>query len=128
MTDLETIAAEQVRRERETAAGARRLVVSDTSPLTTLAYAKYYFGFASPVLEETASTYHEYDRMLVLCDTDIPFDDSADRSGPGSRDRLQQIIRDEFSARNLSYITVSGSVENRVKSIMEALGAWRYQC
>lgn len=128
MIDLETVATGQVRREREAAACARCLLVADTSPLTTLAYAKYYFLRASARLEEIVSVYHAADRLLVLCDTDIPFENSRDRSGPGSRDRLQRINRDELEARRLPFLLVSGSTENRVSTIMNAIGAWRYQC
>jgi NadR type nicotinamide-nucleotide adenylyltransferase len=113
MEDLEIIAAEQMLREEAAARAANRYVVADTSPLTTLVYAKYYHGTASPELERLVRSYHERPRALLLCDTDIPFDDTWDRSGPGSRKRLQELTIAELSARGLEYTVVSGSRDTR---------------
>ena len=126
MSDLETIAAEQVRLEREAARLARRWVVCDTSPLTTLVYARYYFGHASAPLERITADYHAYGRLVVLCDTDIPFDDSPDRSGPASRERIQALTIEELVARDIEYHVVSGSVDDRVDRIDRITENWRY--
>lgn len=128
MSDLESIAAEQVRRDREMAAHAQRVLVADTSPLTTLTYARYYHGTVSALLEHIAASYHARDHFLVLCDTDIPFDDSWDRSGPGSRERLQDITREELRRRGLQYVLASGPTESRVTTILTSLTEWRYRC
>jgi nicotinamide riboside kinase len=128
MSDLESIAAEQVRRDREMAAHAQRVLVADTSPLTTLTYARYYHGTVSALLEHIAASYHARDHFVVLCDTDIPFDDSWDRSGPGSREQLQDITREELRRRGLQYVLASGPTESRVTTILTSLTEWRYRC
>ena len=126
MADLETIAREQVRLERRVARQARRWVVADTSPLTTLVYARYYYDRTSKELERIASEYHAYGRLVVLCDTDIPFDDSPDRSGPASRERIQALTVEELAACELEYHVVSGTVDERVGRIESIAQQWRY--
>lgn len=125
MRDLEIIAVEQDRRERQTAREARRCVIADTSPLTTIVYARYYHGRPSGALERIIAGYHHRPRTLLLCDTDIPFDDTSDRSGPGSRDELQRLTLAELSARALPFTIISGDRATRLARACEIAGALR---
>jgi NadR type nicotinamide-nucleotide adenylyltransferase len=128
MADLEAIAHEQVVRDRSAAADASRFVVSDTSPLTTWAYAKYYFGEVSADLTRIMEAYHAQSRFVVVCDTDIPFDDTWDRSGPGSRDELQAINIEALERLGIPLVIARGPTARRVETIVRHVRSWRYQC
>ena len=128
MDDLEAIAAEQGLREEATARAARRCVVADTAPLTTLVYARYYFGRASDALVRMVDAYHERSRRLVLCAPDFPFEDTWDRSGPGSRDEIHALNLDELARRSLQWTVASGSPAQRVAALVRDAAAWRPAC
>jgi HTH-type transcriptional regulator, transcriptional repressor of NAD biosynthesis genes len=117
MEDLETIAREQAALERRTAFAAKRLLLADTCPLTTLAYARYYYGRVSPALERTVDDYLRLPRSYWLCGDDIPFEDTPDRSGPPSRAALQALNAEELDARGLSYRILRGPLERRVDTL-----------
>lgn len=128
MVDLETIAAVQVQREEQAARQSRRIVVADTSPLTTLVYARYYFGRASPALSRAVDSYHERPRSLFLCEPDFPFEDTWDRSGPGSRDRIHELTLDELHRRSLGFTRLPGSPADRLAALERHADEWRPQC
>jgi NadR type nicotinamide-nucleotide adenylyltransferase len=128
MNDLEIIAKEQMVSEDRIAMSAKRYVVVDTSPLTTLAYACYYFGEASGRLLEINRQYHQRSRLYVVCDKDIDFEDSADRSGPGSRQALQAILLCELKTRRLDFETASGTVQTRLGTVQNFVDNWRILC
>jgi nicotinamide riboside kinase len=84
MKDLETIAYEQNRLEETISNEDKELVFIDTTTITTLSYAYYYFGYASDYLESLVKANLFKYKHMFLCDEDIPFDDTWDRSGHGS--------------------------------------------
>lgn len=124
MVDLETIATEQNQREELASQTEQEMTCIDTSALTTLAYALYYFGFASESLKKNVErSLYKYDHVF-LCADDIPFDDTPDRSGPESRGRLQAINQELLKKYGIFYTTVSGTVNERfltVKKYVEAI-------
>lgn len=124
MNDLEIIAYEQTKLEEEVSHENKNIVFIDTTTITTLAYAYYYFGKASDKLEnQVKSNLYKY-KNIFLCDVDIPFDNTWDRSGPGSREELQEINKAILQTYNIAYILLSGSVEERfdmVRSYMEVM-------
>jgi NadR type nicotinamide-nucleotide adenylyltransferase len=121
MEDLETIAREQAALESRQALQAKAFLPVDTCPLTTWVYAIRYFGYASEALEEVLSDYLAFPREYWLCGTDLPFEDSPDRSGPGSREEHQERTVAELQHRGLAWRPVSGTLAERVKTIMTSL-------
>jgi len=119
MEDLETIACGQATLESRLAYGATAFLPVDTCPLTTWAYAMRYFGHASEALERTLELYLAFPRDYWLCDVDLPFEDTPDRSGPGSREEHQAITVRELERRGMSFLTVSGSLEKRAAFILQ---------
>lgn len=99
---------------------ARDMVIHDTSPLTTYCYAQYYFGTASRILSDLVEAYYARDNLIhILCSDDIPFEDTPDRSGPGSRKELQDILLQEVKRRSIKYLEVTGNIEARVQSVLD---------
>lgn len=67
--------------------------------------------------DESATRYD----LFLLCDADISFDDTEDRSGEASRDLFQLWIRDELAVRKIPYMLLRGTVEERVRRAARVL-------
>jgi NadR type nicotinamide-nucleotide adenylyltransferase len=117
MEDLETIACGQAVAERRTALVARAVLVADSCPLTTLAYARYHFGQASASLERLVDEYLMLPRSYWLCGDEIPVKDRPDRSSPPSHETIQRLIIADLEARGLSYRVASGSLKRRIDAV-----------
>lgn len=59
--------------------------------------------------------------VVFLCDTDIPYDDTWDRSGEGNRAIVQRQIITELNNRNIAYKPLSGSREERVQNVLSVI-------
>lgn len=129
MEDLETIASIQQQIEQQACETAHDLVCIDTNAITTCAFALYYFGELSDTLLQLLerdvyryqSPHYEqpqwHNQHIFLCDDDIPFDDTWDRSGIGSREELQRLNKQLLARYNIPYTVLSGSVQARFKQI-----------
>lgn len=117
MWDLEQIASGHLELEDTAAQGTGDRLFVDTTALTTLAYAYYYFGKASQALIDTFTKFLYRYSLYILCAPDIPFEDTWDRSGPGSRETLQQICLDLLHEYKLKYYKIGGTLSERVASV-----------
>lgn len=59
--------------------------------------------------------------LHVLCDPDIPFEEDPGRDGRQNRKRLHRMTVALMEQYNIDYITVDGSVEERVRQVTEKL-------
>jgi NadR type nicotinamide-nucleotide adenylyltransferase len=128
MEDLEAIAVGHNMREDLACRSDFSVSFIDTCNLTTVAYAYYYSGHASEKLELIVRDNLWKYRHVFLCDEDIPFQDTWDRSGPNSRGRLQEINVELLGKYGIPYTVLSGSVEERaqtVKTYMEGSNLWQ---
>ncbi len=110
---LTEIAAGHLEREDEALLQANRFLFTDTDAITTYVYAQYYHGSANPELTELARQAEKRYDIFVLCDTDIPYEDTWDRSGEVSRTQFQRRIRAALHTRKIPYITLRGTLEAR---------------
>ena len=115
--DVEPIASGQMALED----AASSPVILDTDLLSTVAYARYYYGTCPAWIEEAARARRA--DLYLLCDTDVPWRADAARSA-GGEEREEQFdcflrTLDEFGAR---WIIVSGEGEARMKAALAALG------
>jgi NadR type nicotinamide-nucleotide adenylyltransferase len=119
--ELVTIAEEHRRIEDRLAGDANRFLFVDTEAMTTRLYAIYYHGRSLPRLDELAgNSAHRY-QQFFLCENDFPHDDTPDRSGEVIQHRFQASIRDDLDRRCLPYISLRGSVEERMQTVDEIL-------
>ncbi len=96
---------------------ANQTLFVDTDATTTLMFSIYYHGKAHErLLELAAQTLQRYD-LFFLCGTDIPYDDTADRSGDAHRQLFQQQIRADLLSRRIPYITLQGTLEQRMDRV-----------
>lgn len=113
------IAQVQTAREEQLALEAHRVLVCDTTPLTTLLYAQAMFGRADAQLEALAR--RPYDEVL-LCAPDAPFVQDGTRRDEAFRLWQHAWYLRELDARRIPYRLLSGSWETRLAKALEALG------
>ncbi|WP_337101050.1 AAA family ATPase [Paenibacillus sp. YIM B09110] len=100
---------------------ARRYAFVDTNAITTYMFSLYYHGEAHPRLAELAQlAVTRYD-LVFVCDTDIPYDDTWDRSGDVQRMEFHAAIRADLEQRDIPYTLLHGTVEQRVRQVKAVL-------
>ncbi|MBF0255909.1 MAG: AAA family ATPase [Gammaproteobacteria bacterium] len=113
------------RREDVLMTQANRFLFVDTDASTTRHFARYYHGWVDPRLEALAEeTARRYD-LFLLCEDDIPYDDSWDRSGEGNRRIMQAQIRAELTQRRMPYFALKGSLAERLQQVEGILRRFR---
>lgn len=100
---------------------ANKYFFVDTNAITTYMFALDYHGKAPDFLTKMADlNYKRYD-IFFLCDTDIPYDDTWDRSGNQKREVFQKQIIADLNERNIPYILLSGNLEERIQKVESVL-------
>lgn len=123
MRDLEKIAYSQNELEVIRNQTLTDFTFCDTNTITTLAYSFYYFKKSSKKLLQTVEeSIYKY-KKVFLCNDDIPFDNTWDRSGIGSREELQEINIKLLQQYNINYSLLYGTVENRLDQIRGVINA-----
>lgn len=115
------IAEEHVSREAAAVLQANRYLFVDTDATTTYQFSMDYHGRVAPRLESLATEASQRYRCRFLCQTDIPYHDSWDRSGAGHRGRFQHRVLEDLKRRNVPFIELGGSIEDRVARVNECL-------
>jgi HTH-type transcriptional regulator, transcriptional repressor of NAD biosynthesis genes len=116
-TQLLEIALGHRQREDDAVANANRFMFIDTDATTTFMFAQHYHGAALPELVQLAETCKARYDVFLLCEDDIPYDDSWDRSGKMHRARFQDDIRADLRRRQIPFIPLKGSLEARVAQV-----------
>ncbi len=118
---LAELAKEHLEREDELLFEANRYLFTDTNALTTYVFALYYHNSAHPGLADLAwKAQNRYD-LVFVCDTDIPYDDTWDRSGDANRTVFQKMILADLAWRKIPYLVLRGTLEERMKTVNHVL-------
>ncbi len=125
LNQFEEIAPEHNRREKSLIQESRKYLFCDTCPITTYVFAKDYHGMAGPVLTQLAQEAEKQYDLFFLCDTDIPYADTWDRSGDQKRKWFQHRIISDLAERRLPFFRVSGTIEKRASMVDEVLHKYR---
>jgi len=115
------IAQTQVDMEDQLAVQANRYLFCDTNAFTTWHFAIHYHNQALPELEALAEQSWQRYALVVLCDVDIQYDDTWERSGDTNRMDFQAFIKRYLDSHKIPYLLVSGSVEHRIAMIEEKM-------
>lgn len=100
---------------------ANRYLFIDTDASTTYMFALDYHGSAHPRLEQLADeTKLRYD-LFFLCEDDIPYDDTWDRSGEVHRRIFHAQTKADLIRRKIPFITLRGSLEQRIAKVRAVL-------
>ncbi len=121
LAQFEQIAPEHNRREDALTRDARKYLFCDTNPITTYVFAKDYHGVVGPMLTRMAQEAEKRYDLFFLCDADIPYADTWDRSGDQKRKWFQEQIIGDLAERKVPYFRVSGTLEDRVSQVNEIL-------
>lgn len=96
--------------------GREPILLCDTTPATTLWYsAVWYNGMYEQELDELAKRKYA---LTVICKNDIPFDQDGTRQDEAFRDAAYKYF---VRTSQGTTILVEGSVEERVKQVLEAI-------
>lgn len=125
LEQFEQIAPEHNRRENALTLESRKYLFCDTNPITTYVFAKDYHGTVGPVLTRLAMDAEKRYDLFFLCDTDIPYADTWDRSGDQKRKWFQEQIVGDLSERRVPFFRVGGTLEARVSQIDDVLCHYR---
>ena len=121
LEQFEEIAPEHDRLEDELLLKSRCYLFCDTCPITTYVFAKDYHGQAGPILTDYARSAEKNYDLFFLCDIDIPYHDTWDRSGIQKRKWFQNQIIGDLQERRIPYIPLSGNLESRIAKIEQTL-------
>lgn len=121
LDQFEEIAPEHTRREDERVLHSREFLFCDTCPITTYVFAQDYHGAAGPVLTKLASEASSRYDLFFLCDTDIPYADTWDRSGDQKRQWFQNQIVGDLAERRIPFLRVGGTLDERVARVSQVL-------
>ncbi|MDR1438979.1 MAG: AAA family ATPase [Clostridiales bacterium] len=114
---FDEIAAGHIAREEEAFAKANCCCFVDTNAITTYMFSLDYHGAATPSLTQLAlENASRYD-LFFLCEDDIPYDDTWDRSGDQKRHVFHQQIIADLHARRIPFILLRGSLEQRMARV-----------
>lgn len=121
LSQLLEIAVEHQRREDTLLMNANRYLFVDTDATTTLQFSYYYHANAHPELLELAAQARERYDICFLCEPDIPYDDTWDRSGDVNRQEMQRRIESDLLARRRPFYRLRGSLEQRCQQVERVL-------
>jgi NadR type nicotinamide-nucleotide adenylyltransferase len=100
---------------------ANKYLFCDTSAFTTWHFALHYHQTALPELERLAKAcWQRYD-LVVLCNDDIPYDDTWERSGDANRHEFQAFNREYLKSHGIKHIQVSGDITQRKQAVLDVL-------
>jgi len=124
---LSEIASGHINREDEMIIDCNEYMFVDTNAITTYLFHRYYFEdkvVPFPLWNAAENSLTRYD-VVFLCDTDIPYDDTEDRSGDCQRDLLQKWTIQELIIRKIPYHVLTGSPDVRRWQVNHVLSTYK---
>lgn len=118
---FDEIAVGHIKREEQALLAANRYLFVDTNAITTYMFAMDYHGRAPELLTRIALENAQRYDLFFLCDDDIPYDDTWDRSGDQKRHFFHKQIIADLKTRRIPYITLRGSLKERMLKVDEVL-------
>lgn len=118
---FDEIAVGHIEREDEVVLGANKYLFVDTNAITTYVYALDYHGQAPELLTQLAlENASRYD-LFFLCEDDIPYDDTWDRSGDQKRKVFHKQVIADLKERRIPYIPLTGVLAERMQKVDQVL-------
>lgn len=124
-TDVEAIAHGQMALEDAVAAGNPMLLILDTDLLSTVLYARHYFG-SCPGWIVRAARQRRGD-LYLLAGIDVPWmPDGHQRDRPHGRDDMQEMFRDGLVAHDARHVELRGPPDDRLAAAVAAIEQLRH--
>ena len=128
LEQLVEIGEGHLERENELLYQANQYLFTDTNAITTFMFSMHYHQAVHNRLAELANLAQSRYDLVFLCDIDIPYDDTWDRSGNVSRKTFQKQIIGDLLTRKIPFIILSGDLKTRVAKIKNVLSKFqKYQ-
>lgn len=118
---FDEIALGHIEREEQAMLEANRYLFVDTNAITTYMFALDYHGRAPECLARIALENAQRYDLFFLCDDDIPYENTWDRSGDQKRHIFHKQIIADLKERRIPYITLRGNLEERMHKVSEVL-------
>lgn len=118
---LVEIAEGHIEREDALLEESNRYLFTDTNAITTATFARYYHGRIDPrlaALAERAVT--RYD-LVFVCDIDMPYDSTWDRSGDVNRAVFQRQVVSDLNQRKVPFFMLRGLLNERILRVRGVL-------
>ncbi|WP_084159109.1 AAA family ATPase [Paenibacillus taiwanensis] len=125
LEQLVEIAEGHLEREEAQIQEARNFLWVDTNAITTYMFSLYYHGKALPRLEQLAQQAATRYDLVFVCEDDIPYDDTWDRSGDVQRHVFQKQIKTDLILRNIPFIPLKGTLEQRASTVSKTLAGYK---
>lgn len=122
---FDEIAVGHMEREERALLQADKYLFVDTNAITTYMFALDYHGRAPERLTRIALENAQRYDLFFLCEDDIPYEDTWDRSGNQKRHIFHKQIIADLKARRIPYITLRGSLEERMGKVDEVLATFK---
>lgn len=120
-SDVEPIALGQVGSEDAAARRANRLLIKDTDLVSTVVYARHYYGGCPPWVERAAR--ERLADVYLLLHPDVPWVPDAQRDRPHLRDEMHASFRDGLQGFGARVVEVRGSWSARAALARAAIDA-----
>ncbi|HMJ70623.1 MAG TPA: ATP-binding protein [Cyclobacteriaceae bacterium] len=117
--DIIRVGHAQTERILKLAASANKLLFCDTDLITTQIYSKHYLGVVPPILYELEKQII-FDRYFFF-DIDVPWIADGLRNLGDRREEMKAIFLEELTKRNIEYVLVHGSHEQRDQIIRDEI-------
>ena len=125
LKQLLEIAQGHIKREDKLLTKANKFLFTDTNAMTTYLFSLYYHNKANSKLKKLAKDcYSRYD-LVFVCDIDIPYDNTWDRSGETNREIFQKQILADLKERKVPFIILNGSLKERTKKVEKILNQFK---
>ena len=115
------IAVRHIEEEEQALLKADRYLFVDTNAITTYMYALDYHGKAPDLLCRLVLENPQRYDLFFLCEDDIPYDDTWDRSGPQKRAVFHKQIIADLQERNIPFIRLKGTLAERIRTVESVL-------
>ena len=117
--DIIAIGRKQTERIFQQGRKANKILFCDTDLITTQIYSRHYLGVVPPVLYEFEKMVH-YDQYFLF-DIDVPWvsDGLRDIGEEMKRREMFLLFKQELERRNIDYLLVRGTWEEREKMIVD---------
>lgn len=121
LEQLVEIAEGHLEREELKVQEANRYLFVDTNAITTYMFSQAYHGQALARLQDLAKQASSRYDLVFVCDTDIPYADTWDRSGDVQRQVFQKQILSDLQIRRIPYFLLRGNLETRINYVIRIL-------
>lgn len=124
-TTVEPIARLSMRLEDEALAAVPppSLLVRDTDLLSTVVYARHYYGSAAPWIEAEARA--RLGDLYLLCAPDLPWSADGVRDRPTQRDELFAVFRAALTEFGAPFVEIRGGRDARLRAALSAVEVLR---